>query len=124
MAELLFRLNNVPDEEALEIRELLQSNNIYFYETDSGFWRIGVDALWLPDASQSAEARALILNYQKSRSLAQKKNYAELVAEGTQLGFFDNLKQNPIRVIFALIAIGFVLLFSMAPFAMLLKLFK
>lgn len=121
MAVLLFRLSNVPDYEAQDLRELLQANDIYFYETDSGFWRMGVDALWLPDNSQEAQARQLVSEYQHQREQDQKKNYAQLVAEGTQITFWDNLKLNPFRVIFALAAIVFILFITLFPFAILLK---
>ena len=43
MAMLLFKLNNVPDDEAMDVRQLLDDNGIHYYETDAGRWRVGVD---------------------------------------------------------------------------------
>lgn len=119
MAILLFRLNNVPDDEAQDIRELLQAHEIYFYETDAGFWRVGLDAIWLPDDTNEQPARELILAYQTERTANQQKNYAELEAQGKTLTFWQHFCSSPIRVIGFLVAIAFVLLITFVPFAML-----
>ena len=47
MALLLFRLRNVPDDEADEVRHLLNENSIEFYETSAGNWGISMPAIWL-----------------------------------------------------------------------------
>ena len=38
MSKLLFKLRNVPDDEALEVRELLELNDIDYFETTPGNW--------------------------------------------------------------------------------------
>ena len=38
MATLLFRLRHVPDDEADDVRALLEENGIDFYETTPGNW--------------------------------------------------------------------------------------
>ena len=42
MSKLLFRLRNVPDDEADEVRELLTQHSIEFYETGAGNWGISM----------------------------------------------------------------------------------
>lgn len=121
MAILLFRLKNVPDDEAMEIRELLAENDIYFYETNAGMWRIGLDAIWLADTVHEVAARELIKNYQAERELHQQKNYAQLVARGEVLTFWQQLRQHPIHTAAGVIAIVFVLLLTFAPFALMFK---
>ena len=121
MAILLFRLNNVPDDEAMDIRELLESNNIYFYETSAGFWRLGVDAIWLPDNSNEDQARALIKTYQIERTASQQKNYAQLVEQGAAPTLWQNFCASPLRFVLMVIAVGFVLTLTFAPFALMYK---
>ena len=121
MAILLFRLQNVPDDEAMEIRELLGDAEIYFYETHAGFWRMGVDAIWLPDNTNEERARELIQTYQAERAANQQHNYAELVARGEQVTLWKNLCAHPIRFVAGVIAIGLVLLLSFSPFLFMFK---
>lgn len=119
MARLLFRLNNVPDDEAQDIRELLTAENIHFYETDAGFWRVGLDAIWLADGEQEPAARELIRVYQETRRGRQQKNYAELVEQGQAPSMWQHFCMQPVRFIALLIAIVFVLGLTLIPFAML-----
>ncbi|MEE3087569.1 MAG: DUF6164 family protein, partial [Pseudomonadota bacterium] len=42
MAKLLFRMRDVPDDEAEEVRELLTQNKITFFETFAGNWGISM----------------------------------------------------------------------------------
>lgn len=120
MPRLLCRLNNVPDEEAQEIRELLAGNAIRFYETDAGFWRVGVDALWLPDDSQLDAARHLLADYQAQRSVQQQRIYGEILDQGQRQNFWQRLRAQPLRVLGLLVAIALVLGFSLLPFFLLM----
>jgi len=120
MARLLFKLSQVPDDEAQEIRDLLDNANIRYYETDSGFWRVGLDAIWLPSRDQEEEARALINEYQPKRLQEQKHNYAQLAAAGETLSLWQSFRIQPFRFIGILIAVAFVLGLTLIPFVMLL----
>lgn len=116
MATLLFKLKNVLDDEAEEVRALLSENDIHFYETHAGFFRMGLDAIWLHDKSQLETAKNLIQEYQIQRAEQQRKNYAELVEQGEAIGFWKNIALHPIRFFAALIAIAFVLVLTLVPF--------
>ncbi|PSJ17685.1 DUF6164 family protein [Nitrosomonas supralitoralis] len=96
MAKILFRLNGVPDDEAYEVRELLASNAIDFYETTPGNWGVSMPAIWLNDDSQFEQARALLDAYQKERTSRMRAEYARLKREGKNLTFFDAIKQKPV----------------------------
>jgi hypothetical protein len=117
MAILLFKLHNVPDDEACDIRELLEQNDIYFYETHAGFWRMGLDAIWLADDTHVERARELINSYQIARTANQQKNYAELVEQGQAPGIWQNICAAPVRFVGLIIAIVFVLSLTLVPFA-------
>ena len=60
MAKLLFRLNGVSDDEANEVRQLLDEAGFDTYETDAGRWRISLAAIWLRNDVEFERARALI----------------------------------------------------------------
>ncbi|MAM89677.1 DUF6164 family protein [Allohahella sp. A8] len=109
MRELLFHLRGVPDDEADDVRELLKEAGIEFYETEAGRWNLSVPALWLPDGSQLAEARALIDAYQHER-------YERAQADPPPRSWWANLLESPVRVIVYLGVIGGVLYLSTMPF--------
>ncbi|HWV14635.1 MAG TPA: DUF6164 family protein [Cellvibrio sp.] len=121
MAILLFRLNNVPDDEASDIRELLQAQDIYFYETHAGFWRLGVDAIWLVDDTHAEQARELIRDYQAQRAESQHKTYIELVEQGKAPTLWQNFCAAPVRFSALVIATLFILALTLLPFGMLMR---
>ena len=116
MTILLFKLKDVPDDEAADVRDLLTDNDIYFYETHAGFWRWGIDALWLPDDTHVERARELIRAYQSERTANQQKIYAELVEQGQAPTLWQNFLLSPLRFIVLIIAVFFVLTLTLAPF--------
>lgn len=116
MAVLLFRLANVPDDEAEDVRQLLQDQDIYFYETHAGMWRVGLDAIWLPDETHHEQARALIDTYQQERATRQRQAYAELEARGEAPTLTQKIIAHPLRFIGFVIAIMLVLAVSVLPF--------
>lgn len=120
MPTLLFKLTHVPDEEAQDIRNLLNENEIRFYETDAGFWRVGLDAIWVPDDSQVEQARELIRAYQTERTAQQKQNYAQLVEQGQAPGVWQKFRAQPVRFVVFVLAILFVLALTLIPFLMLM----
>jgi hypothetical protein len=120
MARLLFRLNNVPEDEAQDIRELLSNADIHFYETDAGFWRVGLDAIWLADDAHEEKARELIRSYQQERTARQQQSYAELVEQGQVPGVWQHFCAHPVRFVALLVAIIFVLGLTLVPFVMLI----
>lgn len=77
MAELLFRLRHVTDEEAMEVRDLLAAHGFDTYETQAGFFRLGVDAIWLRNPHQHDAAIAALEAYQAERlERAQREHQA------------------------------------------------
>jgi len=116
MPHLLFNLQHVSEEEAEEVRALLHSHDIEFYETHAGRWRIGFAGIWLSHGEQKELALALIDDYQKQRSanaLDERKRLEEL---GYLWAFVENLQQNPLKVLAALVGIIAVLAISLLPF--------
>jgi len=116
MSALLFRLKNVPDDEAEEIRNLLANNLIEFYETSAGNWGISFAGIWVKDAARLVEAKALIEEYEKERLIRVKMEYEQQVKEGRERTVIDVIKENPIRFIIYIAVIALILTLSIKPF--------
>lgn len=116
MSVMLFSLRNVPDDEADEVRSLLQSNGIAFYETSGGRWGTAVPALWLEDKTELSRARQLLDAYQLQRAATQRELYARLQREGRAPRLRDMFRANPLRFMVYVTVIVAVLYFSTKPF--------
>ena len=60
MSALIFRLRNVPEDEAMQVRDLLDEHRIDWFETSAGNWGIGMPGLWVKDVDDAQRARTLI----------------------------------------------------------------
>ena len=112
----LFSLKGVPEDEAEDIRELLNQNNIDYYETPGGLWGISVPAIWLQHEDQLKTARPLIENYQAKRKIKIKQEYEELNQKGHLYAIIYTIIKDPIRFLLYLAIIIVVLYFSIKPF--------
>ena len=112
MALLLFSLRQVPDDEAADIRELLEENHIDFYETHAGNWGISMPAIWLRDEQQHEQARQLIDDYQQERQIVIREEYARMKQAGEAPTFLKNLWHYPAQTILFIAAIVLVLYLS------------
>ncbi len=116
MPVLLFSLRNVPEDEVEEIRQLLASNHVAFYETPAGKWGISAPAIWLPDEKELQTAKALIQAYQEARFVRQRDAYESRKREGTNRTIVDAVKEDPLRFVLYLAIVVVVLYFSIKPF--------
>lgn len=115
MSRLLFNLRQVPDDEADEVRALLNERAIAFYETHAGRWNMSVPGLWVDDADYSA-ARGHLDAYQQERLVRVRAEHAEARMNGEAASFIDNVRRNPIRVVLALAVIVGLLVLMMWPY--------
>lgn len=123
MPHLLFKLNGVPDDEAGEIRALLDEHQIHYYETDAGRFGISLAAIWLRDEVAEEErqrAAELIGHYQQQRYRQARENYEQQLRDGTAETQLQRLWRHPLRTLLFIIAILVVLYFSTMPFLMLI----
>jgi hypothetical protein len=116
MSVLLFRLRNVPDDEADDVRKLLHDNQIEFYETSAGSWGTSTAAIWLKHREELDKARELIDHYQQQRSIDQRNAYEELKKDRKHKTLIDSFRENPLRFIAYLVFIIVILYFSIKPF--------
>lgn len=99
MSILFFNLRGVPNDEADDVRELLNTNDIAFYETNAGMWGVSLPAIWLYHQDDLPTALKLFDEYQHQRAITQRALYQELKQQGKQPGFWLHNVKNPIRFI-------------------------
>ncbi|MDR5875170.1 DUF6164 family protein [Halomonas sp. CUBES01] len=116
MAHLLFRLRHVTDEEAMEVRQLLDAHGMDTYETQAGFFRLGVDAIWLRDLSQLETARALLADYQAERQIRARQAHQEAVERGDAPTLWRRFTAHPIQVTLVGVAIVLLIALTLLPF--------
>ena len=116
MSVLLFSLRNVPNDEADEIRELLTSSEVEFYETPAGKWGISAPAIWLLDEKELPKAKSVIDRYQKDRFVRQRQEYESLKRAGKNKSIIEAIKENPLQFVVYFAIVAFVLYFSIKPF--------
>ena len=116
MSKLLFKMRNVPEDEAQEVRELLDSNNIEFFETFAGSWGISLPAIWLKREDQLEQARVLLDEYQSERTNRLKHEYELSRQLGETKTIWHSFTENPFRFIAYMSLVGLVLFLSLRFF--------
>lgn len=116
MAVQIFKLRGVPDDEAEDIRQLLATHHIDYYESPAGRWGMSMPALWIKNDYQRERALSLIAEYQQQRALRARQHYEQLKSQGLQLKVWDMAKSNPLRFILSFLAIAGILYISIVPF--------
>ena len=116
MAELFFRLRYVSEDEAADVRRLLDDNRIPYYETTAGRFGISFPAIWLQDDADCPRARALLDTYQQERALRLQLELAEARARNEHDTLFRRALRHPLRILLAVVGISFILYVSISPF--------
>lgn len=109
MPTLLFSLRGVPDDESDEIRELLDTHNINYYETSAGNWGISMPGLWLTNNDELKEAQSLLNTYHQQRAITQRQNYAQLKKDQNNSLSFT---KKSFQFLIHMVAIAFILYLS------------
>ncbi len=116
MSKLLFNLRNVPDDEADEVRALLERNGIRTYETRPSPFGISSGAIWLKDVEQHPLAKRLLAEYQSDRLQRVRGESEAARREGRVPGFLAAARAQPWAMLLLVLAIAAVLLVSAWPF--------
>lgn len=116
MATLLFKLKGVPDDEADEVRTLLNENNIDFYETPPSIWGVSMEAIWLRDDTQLDTAKQLLTTYQQQLAIRVKEEYQALEKEGQAPSLWRKFKEDPMQFIVFTLIIALIIYLSIQPF--------
>jgi hypothetical protein len=105
MSRLLLNLRNVPEDEAADVRALLEAKRIPCYETPPGFWGISSGGIWVTDDADFTQARRALDEYEQQRSDRVRAEYAAARRKGTAETFIGILRSDPLRVALALLGI-------------------
>lgn len=116
MAKILLRLRLVPDDEAEEVRRLLDRNHIRWFETSAGRFGLSFPAIWLKDEEDWGRAQQQLDNYQRQRMLQARAVLERQVRNGTAETFVSKLISRPAQMVLALAAVLVVVYFSVVPF--------
>lgn len=109
MPTLVFRLRNVPDDEADEVRALLDEGRIDWYETSAGNWGIAMPGLWVKNSDEAPRARTLIDAYQNERA-------TRMATTRGQESAFARLRERPVATLAIIAFCLFILYVSIDPF--------
>ena len=112
----LFNLRNVGEDEADDVRRLLASYEIDFYETHAGGWGISLPAIWLHDDSHFGQAKELIDAYQRDRATTARMTYDQIRREGRHPTLMRNIRRHPLQFILFVLLTLFILYVSLSPF--------
>ncbi|TCS38743.1 DUF6164 family protein [Reinekea marinisedimentorum] len=115
MSKIVFRLKDVPEEEADAIRALLTDKDIEFFETDAGRWGISIGAIWVKDDDDFGVARELIEAFQREHRERVQQQYEQDKKAGKVASFWQLLSQSPLQVLAYLLLIVIVLAFTLLP---------
>lgn len=115
MSTLVFKLRNVPEDEAQDVRDLLDNHHIEFYETTAGNWGIAMPGLWVDDGDVQ-RSRELLSEYQNARSAEQRKQYVESVARGENPAWYEPFVTRPWATLGTVLFCLFIVYALVSPF--------
>ncbi len=121
MAKLLLNLRNVPDDEADDVRALLDNHDIAYYETSPGFWNISLGGIWVREDAAFAEAKRLMGVYQAQRGARVRAENDAARRDDTAGTFWTVLRNEPMRVLAAVLGILFAIALVLLPALLLLR---
>lgn len=109
MSKLLLNLRNVPDDEADDVRAMLDRARIAYYETPPSIWGISAGGIYVKDDADVPEAKRLMGEYQAQRRDRARAEHAAAVREGRAETFGTVLRNAPLRVVLTVLAIAFLI---------------
>jgi hypothetical protein len=116
MSKLLLNLRDVPDDEADDVRAMLDAQEIAFYETRPSLWGVSAGGIWVAEDAAFADARRATADYQQRRSTRARAEYAAAKRAGTAATFVTIFRAEPAR---SVLGILFVLGLMTLPFFLL-----
>ncbi len=116
MSTLLLNLRGVPDDEANEVRELLDSHGLAYFETPPNRWGITAGAIWLSEDERADEAAELLAHYQHERRERMRAEHERQREEGTAETVVDKFRDRPLASLVYLLIIAGLIYFTIRPF--------
>ena len=115
MPKMLMNLRHVPEDEASAVLEMLEENDIEHYRVPPSAFMISAGSIWIKQDEDFATAKALFDQLQRKRAEQAQTDWQKQKTDGTQRNLFDELSENPGRLLaYAAIAI-LIILFMLTP---------
>lgn len=105
MSKLLLNLRNVEDDEVEDVRAMLRTHAIEFYETEPSRWGISFGGIWVTHDDDMPEAKRHMAEYQAQRRIRVREEVAAARRDGTHETFMTVLRNDPMRVVLTVLAI-------------------
>lgn len=119
MARLLLNLRNVPEDEARDVRALLDEHAIEYYETPPSRWAVSMGGIWLRHDEDYSRARQELDAYQADRAARARARYAHRKRTGDADTFAAVLRRRPAEVVVYIAAAAGIIALMMWPVWML-----
>jgi len=116
MAIQLMKLRHVPEDELVEVLQLLDEHEVDYYQTTAGLFGISLPALWMRDESRADEVRALLEGYAQQRQARAREARDLQIALHGKRGIVDIFRDSPLKFIARVLLIAFFLWLSVTPF--------
>jgi len=116
MSKLLFKLNQVPEDEAFEVRVLLEEQGVDFYETTAGNWGVSLAAIWLSNPDDFDRAKSLLDDYQAERVVRMRAELIQREEDGDPDTFAARVWRKPLQVLSVLVFIAVIIYVTIVPF--------
>ncbi len=116
MPTLLFNLRHVPEDEADDVRALLEQHGFETYETQPSPFGISAGAIWLKDSTQRDPAKRVIDAYQAERAQRVREERDAAQRDGSAPSLIAALLARPGTTLLLLLAIAAALAISAWPF--------
>jgi len=115
MSTLVFKLRNVPEDEAIDVRALLEEHRIEFYETTAGNWGIAMPGIWVQDEDLE-RSRTLIDEYQVKRAEEQRELFNSAGANGHPTAWYAHFLKQPFATLGIVLFCLFIVYALLSPF--------
>lgn len=116
MARLIFDLRDVPDDEADDVRALLASADIAFYETRPAALGLFAGGLWVADDELAQPAKSRIAQYQQERQLRVRAEYQAAIRDGSAETSWQSIRREPVKALILLLAAALIVAVTVLPF--------
>jgi hypothetical protein len=116
MSKLLLNLRMVLEDEADDVRAMLDAHRIEYYETRPSRWGVSHGGIWVTHDQDIVQARQLMAEYQAQRRQRVRDERAAALRDGTAETFADVVRREPLRVLLAVLGIiGMLALLALVP---------
>ncbi|MCP1727085.1 hypothetical protein J2T60_001050 [Natronospira proteinivora] len=116
MGRLLLNLRHVPEDEADDVRAMLEEADIEYYETPPNRWGITMGGIWVRSADDLPRAKALMADYQMERRARVLADREARRQSGELETFWDSLRKKPVLYLGALATVVFIVYLMLYPF--------